>query len=154
MKHVLKANIREEITNIPANMLVKVMANIRNRFIQWGTSPTSCDFQNCVKQNFKCVLSLWNKNKTSYCLLEKGSYVATPLGSNFKYSSHLPHLLISPASHLFISPASVDQRPQSAPPQSSWSPHHKPPLPMPPVTIKYIVFRLSKIDTLNKCFSW
>ena len=31
---------------------------------QWGMSPTWCDFQNCVKQNFKCVLSLRNKNKT------------------------------------------------------------------------------------------
>ena len=31
---------------------------------QWGTTPTWCDFQNCIKQNFKCVLSLWNQNET------------------------------------------------------------------------------------------
>ena len=31
---------------------------------QWGTSPTWYDFQNCVKQNFKYVLLLWNKIKT------------------------------------------------------------------------------------------
>ena len=30
---------------------------------QEGMSPTWWDFQNCVKQNFKCVLSLWKKIK-------------------------------------------------------------------------------------------
>ena len=34
VKHDLKANIREEIANIPADTLVRVMANTRNRFIQ------------------------------------------------------------------------------------------------------------------------
>ena len=50
---------------------------------RWGMPPTWCDFQNSVKQNFKCVLSLWNKYKTYiiyfYCLLKKRSYVATPV---------------------------------------------------------------------------
>ena len=40
----LKANIQEEIANIPADTLVRVMANARNRFIlcmdNGGTSPT------------------------------------------------------------------------------------------------------------------
>ena len=34
VKHDLKANIREEIANIPADTLVMVMENTRNRFIQ------------------------------------------------------------------------------------------------------------------------
>ena len=34
VKQDLKANIREEIANIPADTLVRVMANTRNRFIQ------------------------------------------------------------------------------------------------------------------------
>ena len=41
---------------------------------KWGTSPTWCDFQNCVKQNFKCVLSLWNKNETF--MIYKTCYIA------------------------------------------------------------------------------
>ena len=34
MKHDLKANIREEIANIPADTRMRVIANTRNRFIQ------------------------------------------------------------------------------------------------------------------------
>ena len=34
VEHYLKANIREEIANIPADTLLRVMANTRNRFIQ------------------------------------------------------------------------------------------------------------------------
>ena len=33
VKHAVKANIREEIANLPADTLVRVMANTRNRFI-------------------------------------------------------------------------------------------------------------------------
>ena len=35
VKHDLKANLREEIANIPADTLVGVMANTRNQFIQY-----------------------------------------------------------------------------------------------------------------------
>ena len=34
VKHDLKTNIREEIANIPADTLVRVMENTRNKFIQ------------------------------------------------------------------------------------------------------------------------
>ena len=34
VKHDMNANIREEIANIPADTLVRVMANTRNRIIQ------------------------------------------------------------------------------------------------------------------------
>ena len=34
-KHDLKANIREEIANIPADTLVRVIENTLNRFIQY-----------------------------------------------------------------------------------------------------------------------
>ena len=42
----------------------KHQKSVYSVFGQWRTSPTWYDFQNCVKQNFKYVLSLSNKNKT------------------------------------------------------------------------------------------
>ena len=63
----LKTNIREEIANIPADTLMRFIANTRNRFIQCvdngGCHLPDMIFK-IVRQNFKYVLSLWNKNET------------------------------------------------------------------------------------------
>ena len=40
MKHDLKANIGEKISNIPAETLVRVMENTRNRFIHLGSATS------------------------------------------------------------------------------------------------------------------
>ena len=53
---------------------------------QWGTSPTWCNFENIVKQNFKCVSSLWNKNTTF--MINKTSFIAF-----WKKEVMLPHPL-------------------------------------------------------------
>ena len=49
---------------------------------QWGKSPIWCDFQNCVKQIFKCVLSLWNKK----IIIIKTCFIAF-----WKKEAMLPH---------------------------------------------------------------
>ena len=89
VKHDWKANIREGIANIPADTLMRVMANTRNRFNQCmnnGDVIFLMYFQNCVRQNFKCV---WNINKTfmiykTYFIAfwKKGCYVAASCISN------------------------------------------------------------------------
>ena len=85
MKHDLKANIQEEIANIPADKLVRVMASPRNRFIQCMDNGR----RHLPDVMFKTVL-----NKTLYVYhhyepklkvvllpFEKGGYVAAPCTS-------------------------------------------------------------------------
>ena len=64
--HDLKANTREEIDILP-DTLVRFMANTSNQFIQYidnGERHLPDMIFKTVKQNFKHVLSLGNKNKT------------------------------------------------------------------------------------------
>ena len=81
-KHELKANIREEIANIPADTLVRVMANIRNRFIQ-SMDKGERHLPDVIFKTVKNeTLNMYYHNETKIKLLWIIKLVLLPFGKN------------------------------------------------------------------------